>query len=1090
MYLQTSTNNSHNNDNNSNTINSRLIYSRSMLLLRQQFATEPSFAATFRLEYNEILDLSLCSFKCNNRSRAMHQHFVHECKLAVLAAALFNELVRLFLCLRRHCDHPPPGFHRINKPPRPPEAAAAGPATLTKKLPSLIVTNANHLTNKIELLNGLLDDSNVDLAFITETWFDADNSTVMKRRLHKHYHALSATRDDRGEEKDGGGALALVKKSYASHCLPIAPTLPPPPSWFATSKRANDPPLAIDLKIVKLRPAQLPRGFSSVLAVCVYIAEFSSDKVRQDAAIYQVTFAINAAAKCSSIGIKPLILVAGDFNGANTSYLCSSLQLHKLSNKSTHKKGGSLDLVFTNAPKCYTTKILEPLGKSDHNIVYCYAEQPAYKNLLSTPTTRLVRSGKIADTVHILRNTDWTPITASAHIQPQATMDEFYSYIEAAQDFCQPLTPLKVRVDQPWMTAHIQQGIDRRLTLFRAGERRSAEYKIHSELVEREIHLAKRKYIKRKFSLSKPSYWKLVNDYREIKQTANEDPALASALNDGFYSVWNGIAQPDLTAYTAMSCPPPTTPLFTAANVALTLKELNTSSPGPDGISATLLKYARYELCDPIAHMFNAWLAIGFVPAQWRAASITPIAKVDHPAAWSDYRPISLTSNLCKVFEKVLVKYIVGHTSAIWVDNNQYGFLPGRSTLDAALTVIFDLESAHDRSIPWLAVFFDFAKAFDLVPHDTLLMKLANILPPWLVRWIACYLSNRTQRVRVGEITTEWKKVEAGVIQGSVLGPVLFILFIADINKYLPKGVRFSKYADDIIAYIIGKPLKTDLPKQVVEAVEKWCVDNGMRLNVNKCKVMHSKTSQSPEITLNQVILESVDVYKYLGFHINPSFDAKLQWNRVQPLISQNIALLKQLNSCGLCESILVAIFKSLVLSHFHYSSTLLVACPAGTIADMQVLQNTLLRTIGITREAAKTKYGIVDVSEYIKSSCIAQVTRILNQPSHTLTASLRSARKTHSAFPFTIPIPRKEAFKQNSVMVTLVHLRDNVYGTGRAVPPARPPPPPQLLPAPALALSAGVPCSNPACKCPTKLWLRLDLHLKSCLAKNPSPMS
>jgi len=240
----------------------------------------------------------------------------------------------------------------------------------------------------------------------------------MKRRLHENYFALSATRDDRGEEKDGGGALVLVKKSYARHCLPIAPAYPAPPSWFATSKRAKDPPLAIDLKIVKLRPTQLPRGFSSVLAVCVYIAEFSSDKTRQDAAIYQVTFAISAAAKCSSIGIKPLIIVAGDFNGANTSYLCSSLQLHKLSDKSTHKKGRPLDLVFTNAPKCYTTKILEPLGKSDHNVVYCYAEQPDYKSLLPTPSIKLVRSGKIADTVNLLRNTDWTPITASAQLHP------------------------------------------------------------------------------------------------------------------------------------------------------------------------------------------------------------------------------------------------------------------------------------------------------------------------------------------------------------------------------------------------------------------------------------------------------------------------------------------------------------------------------------------------------------------------------------------------------------------------------------------------------------------------------------------------
>ena len=130
------------------------------------------------------------------------------------------------------------------------------------------------------------------------------------------------------------------------------------------------------------------------------------------------------------------------------------------------------------------------------------------------------------------------------------------------------------------------------------------------------------------------------------------------------------------------------------------------------------------------------------------AASITPIAKVDHPAEWSDYRPISLTSNLSKVFEKILVKFIVRHTSLIWLNNNQHGFLAGRSTLDAAVTVMFDLESAFDINILWLAIFLDFSNAFDLVPHHILLQKLtAHVLPLWLLHRISCYLSDRIQRV-------------------------------------------------------------------------------------------------------------------------------------------------------------------------------------------------------------------------------------------------------------------------------------------------------------------------------------------------------
>jgi hypothetical protein len=236
----------------------------------------------------------------------------------------------------------------------------------------------------------------------------------------------------------------------------------------------------------------------------------------------------------------------------------------------------------------------------------------------------------------------------------------------------------------------------------------------------------------------------------------------------------------------------------------------------------------------------------------------------------------------------------------------------------------------------------------------------------------------------MGKIDSEWKKVEAGVIQGSVLGPVLFLIFIADISECLRKlGVSFAKYADDIIAYIIGTYASTDLPQKVAEAVETWCKNNGMRLNVSKCKVMHFKQRSPPVIKLNNINLESVSSYKYLGFHINVQFNSDIQWQYIEPLISKNTYLLKQLKSIGLAEPILINVFKSLVLSHLRYSSTLLVACTARTSSAMQVLQNSLLRTIGIHTSdlEAMAKYGIQDVSNFIMSSCIAQVSRLLIHP-------------------------------------------------------------------------------------------------------------
>ena len=141
-------------------------------------------------------------------------------------------------------------------------------------------------------------------------------------------------------------------------------------------------------------------------------------------------------------------------------------------------------------------------------------------------------------------------------------------------------------------------------------------------------------------------------------------------------------------------------------------------------------------------------------------------------------------------------------------------------------------------------IFFDFAKAFHLVDHEVLLTNLDRLLPNWLTSWIASYLSNRKQRVRIHDFETEWKRVEAGVIQGSVLGPTLFILFISDLNDYLPSSAEIEKYADDILGYLIGKA-QGIIPQEIINGLDEWSIDNKMQLNNKKCKVIFTPGTEA-----------------------------------------------------------------------------------------------------------------------------------------------------------------------------------------------------------------------------------------------------
>ena len=141
--------------------------------------------------------------------------------------------------------------------------------------------------------------------------------------------------------------------------------------------------------------------------------------------------------------------------------------------------------------------------------------------------------------------------------------------------------------------------------------------------------------------------------------------------------------------------------------------------------------------------------------------------------------------------ERLIARHIY-QTTKLWLLNNQYGFLPGCNTMDAIAQVIEDWSRAIDEKQQVYEIFFDFNKAFDMVDHEHLLQKISikKQLPNWLISWLAAYLQGRRQREVFGDIQTEWKQVKAGVIQGSVLGPVLFILFIIDINELMPDGTE------------------------------------------------------------------------------------------------------------------------------------------------------------------------------------------------------------------------------------------------------------------------------------------------------------
>ena len=220
-------------------------------------------------------------------------------------------------------------------------------------------------------------------------------------------------------------------------------------------------------------------------------------------------------------------------------------------------------------------------------------------------------------------------------------------------------------------------------------------------------------------------------------------------------------------------------------------------SPGPDKIHPRLLKELAPKLGTPLCKIFNQSLQTGKVPDEWKIADISAIFKKGDKAKAQNYRPVSLTSIICKTIEKIIRSRIIAHmNSNSLFSKKQYGFISGRSTSLQLLEVLDKWTEAIDDGLDIDCIYTDFQKAFDKVPHRRLLEKVKSYgIEATVVKWIESFLKDRTQRVIVNGEESEWQRVTSGIPQGSVLGPLLFVIFIND----LPEEVSSNAYllADD-----------------------------------------------------------------------------------------------------------------------------------------------------------------------------------------------------------------------------------------------------------------------------------------------------
>ena len=272
---------------------------------------------------------------------------------------------------------------------------------------------------------------------------------------------------------------------------------------------------------------------------------------------------------------------------------------------------------------------------------------------------------------------------------------------------------------------------------------------------------------------------------------------------------------------------------------------------GIDKISPKVLKYCATSLCEPITYLYSQCLHFGYLPQEWRTHCITPIYKNGDKSIVSNYRPISLLCIVSKVLEKIIYRHTINFFSDLFT-NHQFGFIPGRSSLQQLLLFVNDVITAKENSYEVDTIYVDFKKAFDTVPHTTLLTKLSKYgISGNVFNFYGAYLSNRLQCVNISGVHSNLLPVLSGVPQGSLLGPLLFVIYINDLPDIFQHTTPYIFADDTKCLKIIKAPLDSYLIQLDLDNLSDWSKLSDLSLiKINLFIFISGKLVQHLMITL------------------------------------------------------------------------------------------------------------------------------------------------------------------------------------------------------------------------------------------------
>ena len=612
----------------------------------------------------------------------------------------------------------------------------------------------------------------------------------------------------------------------------------------------------------------------------------------------------------------------------------------------------TLDLVFTSRYEAVEKlQIDSPLGKSDHSLIKITYQYEA-ENLPTKVMFDYIKGDY--EKMRQLLDVDWIEYLADSMGNIDLLWEKFHTKFKAAERECVPKKTVTIgKTKQP--IALNRKSLSKRKKKYRLWKRylesKDAEAYLHycraRNQLRRMTRKAARDQEKKIASLVKhnsKAFWKYINSKTKLRQSVPDlfidekanvktksNVEKVEVLGKFFSSVF--VKEPDWTWLLREEERPKIKNLLkiqiTQEDLQKKLQALNPNkSPGPDGIHPKIFKETASVISEPLQMIFNESLKLGKLPSAWKEASITAIYKNkgDKHSA-TNYRPVSLTSVACKLMEKFIrdatLQFLQSNNI---LTNKQFGFIKGSSTTLQLLTIMDEWTEILERGGKIDVVYFDFQKAFDTVPHRRLIELMKHYqIENSVVTWISDFLTGRKQQVLVNGVKSSVFDVTSGVPQGSVLGPLLFLIYInLMVEKVHENGLYL--FADDLKVFkeISSNDEEYEL-QQKLDHIYDWTQYSLLKFHPQKCYSMRltlkKRSIDSAHYSIDDRRISGVSTTEDLGITFNDHLSFEEHINKKVNKANSLAGMIRR-SFAYLDKDTFRSLFVSIVRPHLEYGAT------------------------------------------------------------------------------------------------------------------------------------------------------------------------